>query len=57
MLKQSIGKDLPKTSFPVFFDEPTSILQRMVSVFSDGLWLCWIGADGHCYLGGGYGVF
>lgn len=32
VLKHSIGKDLTKISFPVFFNEPTSMLQRMVSV-------------------------
>ena len=31
VLKNSIGKDLTKISFPVFFNEPTSMLQRMVS--------------------------
>lgn len=31
VLKHSIGKDLTKISFPVFFNEPTSMLQRMVS--------------------------
>jgi Na+-driven multidrug efflux pump len=53
LLKHSIGKDLTKISFPVFFNEPTSMLQRMVSVF-------WIGngcADERCCLGGGDGVF
>jgi hypothetical protein len=30
VLKGSIGKDLTKISFPVFFNEPTSMLQRMV---------------------------
>ncbi|QRW05886.1 oxysterol binding protein [Ceratobasidium sp. AG-Ba] len=29
VLKGSIGKDLTKISFPVFFNEPTSMLQRM----------------------------
>ena len=29
ILKGSIGKDLTKISFPVFFNEPTSMLQRM----------------------------
>lgn len=29
ILKSSIGKDLSKISFPVFFNEPTSMLQRM----------------------------
>ena len=33
VLKHSIGKDLTKISFPVFFNEPTSMLQRMVSRF------------------------
>jgi hypothetical protein len=30
VLKHSIGSDLTKISFPVFFNEPTSMLQRMV---------------------------
>jgi oxysterol-binding protein 1 len=30
VLKSSIGKDLTKISFPVYFNEPTSMLQRMV---------------------------
>lgn len=30
VLKNSIGKDLTRISFPVFFNEPTSMLQRMV---------------------------
>ena len=34
VLKHSIGKDLTKISFPVFFNEPTSMLQRMVRFFS-----------------------
>jgi oxysterol-binding protein 1 len=34
VLKHSIGKDLTKISFPVFFNEPTSMLQRMVWPFS-----------------------
>ncbi|KAF7419563.1 hypothetical protein PC9H_002154 [Pleurotus ostreatus] len=29
VLKHSIGKDLTRISFPVFFNEPTSMLQRM----------------------------
>ena len=33
VLKHSIGKDLTKISFPVFFNEPTSMLQRMVRFF------------------------
>ncbi len=33
VLKHSIGKDLTKISFPVFFNEPTSMLQRMVGLF------------------------
>jgi hypothetical protein len=33
VLKHSIGKDLTRISFPVFFNEPTSMLQRMVCVF------------------------
>ncbi len=32
VLKNSIGKDLTKISFPVSFNEPTSMLQRMVCV-------------------------
>ena len=32
VLKHSIGKDLTRISFPVFFNEPTSMLQRMVCV-------------------------
>ena len=32
VLKHSIGKDLTRISFPVFFNEPTSMLQRMVGV-------------------------
>jgi oxysterol-binding protein 1 len=35
VLKHSIGKDLTKISFPVFFNEPTSMLQRMVRSISD----------------------
>jgi hypothetical protein len=35
VLKHSIGKDLTRISFPVMFNEPTSMLQRMVSF----LWL------------------
>jgi hypothetical protein len=34
VLKHSIGKDLTRISFPVFFNEPTSMLQRMVSLLS-----------------------
>jgi len=34
VLKHSIGKDLTKISFPVFFNEPTSMLQRMVRYVS-----------------------
>lgn len=34
VLKHSIGKDLTKISFPVFFNEPTSMLQRMVGAQS-----------------------
>jgi len=33
VLKHSIGKDLTRISFPVFFNEPTSMLQRMVVVY------------------------
>ena len=33
VLKHSIGKDLTKISFPVSFNEPTSMLQRMVRFF------------------------
>lgn len=32
VLKNNIGKDLTKISFPVSFNEPTSMLQRMVSL-------------------------
>ena len=32
VLKHSIGKDLTRISFPVFFNEPTSMLQRMVGI-------------------------
>lgn len=38
VLKNSIGKDLTKISFPVFFNEPTSMLQRMVS--GPSAWFC-----------------
>lgn len=31
VLKNSIGKDLTRITFPVYFNEPTSMLQRMVS--------------------------
>lgn len=34
VLKNSIGKDLTRISFPVMFNEPTSMLQRMVSRLS-----------------------
>jgi hypothetical protein len=54
VLKYNIGKVLMRISFPVFFNEPTSMLQQMVSVLL-GFWM-WIGADGHHSLGGGYGV-
>jgi len=37
VLKHSIGKDLTKISFPVFFNEPTSMLQRMVSAGCSGV--------------------
>lgn len=37
VLKGSIGKDLTRISFPVFFNEPTSMLQRMVS-WCPSLW-------------------
>ena len=33
VLKHSIGKDLTRISFPVSFNEPTSMLQRMVRFF------------------------
>ena len=39
VLKHSIGKDLTKISFPVFFNEPTSMLQRMVCF----LFVCYSG--------------
>lgn len=52
VLKNSIGKDLTKISFPVFFNEPTSMLQRMVRAFS-----CVVSADGLMRVtGGGYGI-
>ena len=38
VLKNSIGKDLTKISFPVFFNEPTSMLQRMVGLVVMLLW-------------------
>ena len=47
VLKHSIGKDLTKISFPVFFNEPTSMLQRMVSVVS--VYGLESGADGLFY--------
>jgi hypothetical protein len=37
VLKNSIGKDLTRISFPVFFNEPTSMLQRMVRTFFDNV--------------------
>ena len=37
VLKGSIGKDLTRISFPVYFNEPTSMLQRMVSVTNSSL--------------------
>lgn len=37
VLKHSIGKDLTKISFPVFFNEPTSMLQRMVSLVTTSI--------------------
>lgn len=50
VLKGSIGKDLTKISFPVYFNEPTSMLQRMVRIH----FLPWHVPDG--VLGRGYGV-
>jgi Na+-driven multidrug efflux pump len=35
-LKDSIGKDLMRISFPVFFNKPMSMLQWLVSVFFFG---------------------
>lgn len=52
VLKNSIGKDLTRISFPVFFNEPTSMLQRMVSTISFFLFIC---ADS-VVIGGGHGV-
>ena len=43
VLKHSIGKDLTKISFPVFFNEPTSMLQRMVNL----TWLFTLSAQAH----------
>lgn len=40
ILKSSVGKDLTKISFPVSFNECTSMLQRMgkiASVWFDGM--------------------
>jgi oxysterol-binding protein 1 len=37
VLKNSIGKDLTRISFPVFFNEPTGMLQRMVSTSTSEL--------------------
>ena len=53
VLKHSIGKDLTKISFPVFFNEPTSMLQRMVR----SCLLLWVGHPDTFGLVGGYGVF
>jgi hypothetical protein len=52
VLKHSIGKDLTKISFPVFFNEPTSMLQRMVSAISPEVSIRLLMR----VLGGGYGV-
>ena len=62
VLKHSIGKDLTKISFPVFFNEPTSMLQRMVCIIFI-LFVCDSGlahSDMSLFLFlivGGYGVF
>jgi hypothetical protein len=49
VLKHSIGKDLTKISFPVFFNEPTSMLQRMAEdmEFSECLDVAARDADPH----------
>ncbi|KIP04311.1 hypothetical protein PHLGIDRAFT_93663 [Phlebiopsis gigantea 11061_1 CR5-6] len=49
VLKNSIGKDLTKISFPVFFNEPTSMLQRMAEdmEFSECLDAAAIETDPH----------
>ncbi|KAH9931318.1 Oxysterol-binding protein-domain-containing protein [Fomitopsis serialis] len=49
VLKNSIGKDLTKISFPVFFNEPTSMLQRMAEdmEFSDCLDSAYAETDPH----------
>lgn len=54
VLKGSIGKDLTKISFPVFFNEPTSMLQRMVSMHCPSF----DRSRPHTFstTGGGYGV-
>ena len=55
VLKHSIGKDLTKISFPVFFNEPTSMLQRMVRL----IFLSILPESHHSIflLGGRYGIF
>ena len=57
VLKHSIGKDLTKISFPVFFNEPTSMLQRMVCVFFSGLLFSILIFFFFGLIVGGYGVF
>lgn len=52
VLKHSIGKDLTRISFPVMFNEPTSMLQRMVSC----LWLIDMYTLSYLSEGGGHGV-
>ncbi|KAG9000932.1 hypothetical protein FRB93_012537 [Tulasnella sp. JGI-2019a] len=49
VLKGSIGKDLTKISFPVFFNEPTSMLQRMAEdmEFAECLDAAAVEADPH----------
>ena len=49
VLKNSIGKDLTKISFPVFFNEPTSMLQRMAEdmEFSECLDAAYAETDPH----------
>ncbi|KAH9920538.1 Oxysterol-binding protein-domain-containing protein [Epithele typhae] len=49
VLKNSIGKDLTKISFPVFFNEPTSMLQRMAEdmEFSECLDAAYAETDQH----------
>ena len=54
VLKHSIGKDLTRISFPVFFNEPTSMLQRMVGRF---FFVPYNRYSTACYIGRRYGIF